>query len=40
MPGPMVERRPPRLANVFTLRPVTSPVRFAAISTYVMWSRP
>jgi hypothetical protein len=40
MPGPMVESRPPRLANVLTRSPLTSPSLFAATSTYVMWSRP
>ena len=29
MPGPIVDRRPPRLANVLTRRPWTSPSRFA-----------
>ncbi len=30
MPGPIVDRRPPRLANVLTRRAWTSPLRFAA----------
>jgi hypothetical protein len=40
MPGPIVDRTPPRFANVFAFSAVIVPSRFAPTLRYVMWSRP